>query len=198
VCIESAYLSSHVFNYNISKYISMALKYHLIAVIILFCSSCGDSSSIDRLRDLVKNNSPELTTICNHFLVDNTVRNISIAKSFDINKCEALNSWSYCGGKWETWDSKKDKEIYLYFKKDVLKHENINICSYNKFVNFLQKNKIESISKVYNCNRCIDFETALDGLRYSVDSKYILKEDDEYLWVKRINGNWHFYHRDWN
>jgi len=176
----------------------MAFKYYLIAVTILSFASCSGPSSIDRLGDLAKNNSPELLAICNHFLADSAIRYISIARTLDKYKCEAINSWSYCGGKWETWDSKKNEKIYLYSKKDVLKHENISLESYNKFTNFLQKNKIESIAKVYNCNYCVDFEVALDGIRYSVDSKYILKENYEYLWVKRISENWHFYHRDWN
>lgn len=42
------------------NFISMALTCNWIAATALFCSSCGDSSSIDRLGDLAKNNSLKL------------------------------------------------------------------------------------------------------------------------------------------
>nr|GFC42053.1 hypothetical protein [Tanacetum cinerariifolium] len=33
-----------------------------------------------------------------------------------MNKCSAINSWRYCGGKWETWDQKEEREIHLSAK----------------------------------------------------------------------------------
>jgi hypothetical protein len=175
----------------------MRFKSHCLFFLLLLSVSC-DSSKSTNFELLAKDKSVELKNICDDFLLENDIRDISIAKLFDINKCEAINSWSYCGGKWETWDRKAEKRIYLFSKDSVLMHENIGRKSYDKFVRFMKKFEIETISKKYDCNSCVAFETGYDGLLYSAEGNYILKEDRNYIWVRSINKNWQLYGTDWN
>ena len=170
----------------------------LIFLILTIFTSCNDSLPESQLEDLVANEPMELELVCKKFLSKGSIQNIAIPRIKDSNKCNSINNWILCGGQWESWNETGDNKIYLPNIEEVLKSEKIEQAEYNYYVQFLQKSNLESILRVYQCDNCVDLESSVTGLRYSNNKKYLLKEDFEYLSVKRINDNWFVYTRDWN
>lgn len=168
----------------------------ILTFISLIIFSC--ESKKNELKSLADSNKDSLHVFCDNFLKQSEIRNICIASSYDKNQCDAVNSWGLCFNNWQTWDEQKKSNIYLATLDEVLANQKINKTTYNNYADFLKRNNLKSISKVWDCPTCVDLEYDLDGLRYSQDNKYRLKQDEEYLTVEQINTNWTFYHRDWN
>ena len=160
--------------------------------------SCGFGLKKRELKSLVDSNKDSLQIFCNDFLKQSEIRNICIAASYDKNQCDVVNSWCLRFKNWETWSEEKKSTIYLKTLDEVLADQKISKTTYNNYSDFLKRHNLKSISKVWNCETCVDLEYDLDGLRYSQDNKYQLKQDNEYLSVEQINPHWTFYHRDWN
>jgi hypothetical protein len=175
------------------------MKRLFIIILCLILNSCYEGTSSSELFELYNRKQNELENVCTKFLNDTSIDWICIASSFDSSKCESINKWTRCNfKKWESFDEKEQKTIYLLSKEDVLKHENISVEDYNFYFNFLKTNKLWKIMKVYKCDNCIDLEGGLNGLRFSKDKNYQFKEDFEYQKVEKLNENWYTYSRDWN
>lgn len=174
----------------------MRLKITVLASILLV--SCNNFSSQGEMEKIIVMDSNNLESTCHKFLADSSIRSISVYNLYDSTLCESINSWSHCDKGWTTWDYRQEKEINLMSKAEVLKAESISPSQYEYFTKFLRAKNLTSISRVYNCDSCVDLESGLMGIRYASNSHHILKEDDEFLIVKKINTHWFMYHRDWN
>lgn len=158
--------------------------------------SCG--SKKNELKTLADSNKDDLRRFCDDFLKQSEIRNICIASSYDKNQCDAINSWVLCSKKWKTWSEQKTSFNFLNNLDEVLTDQKIDKVKYVRFADMLKKYNLKAIKKVFDCQTCVDLEYDVDGLRYSQNNKYTLKEDHEYLVVEKLNPNWTFYHRDWN
>ena len=125
---------------------------------------------------------------------------MSLAPFYDPSLCEHVNTWRRCrrSGPWEMWDIQAEKHIFLDSLPDVLKRERISVRTYTYFDRFLRDNNLRGISGNVETDSSVDFTAGLDGLRYTRDTSYHLKQDHEYLYVKRLSPHWHVYSRDWN
>jgi hypothetical protein len=168
----------------------------ILAFISLTILSC--ESKTRELKSLAESNKDSLQIFCDNFLKQSEIWNICIASSYDKSQCDAINSWSSCSKKWETWSEHQRSTIYLFALDQVLTDQKIEKTKYDYYANFLKRNNLKAIGKVWNCPTCIDLEYDLEGLRYSQDNNYRLEKGNEYLTVEQIDPNWSFYHRDWN
>jgi len=174
------------------------MKNKVLLLLIILCTSCNNYSTMSEMKKMVLNNSSILENTCNKFLADSSIRSISIYKCYDSVLCESINSWSRCDKGWETWNKEREEQVTLPTKAAVLKFEHIAPEDYNYFKRFLKERNLTSIGRVYNCKNCVDLESSLAGVRYSINPQYVLREDYEYLTVDRVNPHWFVYYRDWN
>ena len=174
---------------------------HVSICAILFVS-CHGGLSTSNLETLLDKNENQLKDVANQFLKHKEIDCIIINNNLDSNNCQSINEWSNCpsiDSKWKTWSDSLKSDIYLNSITEVLNHENIDSSTYNYFHNFLEYHKLHSISHGYfECENCVEFESHCSGLRYYSVQPNDLKEDYEYLYVKRINANWFVYTRDGN
>lgn len=174
------------------------MKKFLILFTFLFLS-CSNSLSRSELETILDNDSTEIKNVCFKFLSNPSFKEIRISKVKDSKPCdESINSWFGCENQWQKMEIENDRTIYLNSKAEVLLAEKINLKDYEYFANFLLNHNLQSIGKSYCCNDCVDLESGLNGLRFSTNKNYKLKEDFEYITVEMINSNWSVYSRDWN
>jgi hypothetical protein len=173
--------------------------FNVIVFLIAFCSC--DGVSRNDLKAQLKKNKDGFEAIAQKFLKQKSIKWISIYADYDNNLCQSINDWSNCPShskKWESWDDSLKTEIYLSTRDEVLKRCNIKSEDYKYYFDFLKKHDLGQISIVFDCYGCVEFESKLNGLRYVADKETLLREDDEYLTVERVENNWFVYSRDWN
>ncbi len=179
----------------------MKLLYTLIFAFLFY--SCGGGLNTRDLEAKANINKSELTHVANEFLKDKEIKYLIIASDYDSTRCQSINGWFNCpksGQKWETWSDSLQTNIYLNSRLEVLKHEHIDTRTFNLFRTFLRSQELTKISRCYHfaCEDCVEFESYTNGLRFDKVQPNELKEDYEYLHVKRIDKNWFVYTRDWN
>jgi hypothetical protein len=176
---------------------SMRLIFMITAIILCSCGGLGT----DELKIELGNNKAVFESIAQSFLKQKNIEWISIYSHYDSSSCQSINRWSNCpsqGRKWESWDDSLKVKIYLNSMDEVLEKNNIKPADYEFYFGFLIKHNLGQISRVFDCGNCVEFESKLNGLRYVTNKGELLKEDDEYLKVERVDDNWFVYARDWN
>lgn len=135
------------------------------------------------------------------FLNQNEIRNMGIKYGLG-NHLKIINNCSYRLDKenkikFECLEGKYPNESFVYFDNidEVLKYQKIEMDTYLKTYNFLKKYGMDGIGKD---DKVVDIESGLNGLRYYIDKNQAFSEDDEYIYVKKINDNWYVFTRDWN
>lgn len=167
----------------------------IISVLIVLITACNKGLNIRNLESLVIRKQTQLEIVANEFLIQTEIEYIHLAS--DSLCCQSINGWIYCPDD-SVWKSGKDSTV-LYTLHDVLIHDKINFRTFNYFHDFLLANGLYSISHgFFPCNNCVEFESVLNGIRYYKYFPNDLKQDDEYLYVNRINKHWFAYRRDWN
>ena len=178
-----------------------AMKSLRVPILALLFFSCGGLST-SNLETILDENKKELADVANQFLKHKEIKQLTIATDYDSTKCQSINAWLNCptvGKKWKTWNDSLQTNIYLNSRFEVLKHENIEIATYDFFCKFLRNQEFTHISRGYfACGNCVEFESFNNGLRFYTSSPNELKKNYEYLYVKRLDANWFVYTRDWN
>jgi len=177
------------------------MKYLNFIFFFIIFTSCN-SLSTRKLEKLLHKNETELKEVANRFLNQNAIEYISIGTEYDSAVCQSVNRWLNCPSQGPTWHKYSPTikgQMYVNSIDEVLQQENIDSKSFYYFHDFLRRNKLESISRGYfPCKNCVEFGSFLTGLRYYTVRPNDLKENHEYLYVKRINENWFVFKRDWN
>ena len=177
------------------------MKYLKLIICFIIFNSCNGLSTRE-LKNLLHKNEKELVIVANRFLNQKAIVQISMATEYDSKCCQSINFWSNCpaqGSTWHKWSATLKSVIYVNSIDEILEQENIDSESFYYFHDFLLRNKLESISRGYfPCENCVEFGSFRSGLRYYTVKPNDLKENHEYLYVKRINENWFVFKRDWN
>ncbi|MBD2704274.1 hypothetical protein IC229_26760 [Spirosoma sp. BT702] len=170
----------------------MKLRF-LICLLLIGFTSCSDSS--EQLTSLYQAQSADLERIANQLINEKHVRGLTLG-----NPCEMINGWRRCqpSAPWENWDIQKKRKVYQPSLSAVLAHEKISLATYAGYSNFLKMNSLTSIDRAAECDECVTFEKDLHGLFYTRTTTFQLRQDHEYLSVKKLDAHWYVYTRDWN
>ena len=175
----------------------MRLTFMITAIILCSCGGVGTNE----LKTELGKNKAVFESIAQNFLKQKNIEWISIYSHYDKSSCQSINRWFNCpsqGRKWESWNDSLKVKIYLNSMDEVLEKNNIKPADYEFYFDFLRKHNLGQISRVLDCENCVEFESKLNGLRYVTNKYEHLNEDHEYLKVERVDDNWFVYARDWN
>lgn len=174
------------------------MRFRIFLLFSCLVYACTGSNT-NALEELAANDNKELTNVASQLLKQKQIKSLTIFADYDSTKCQSINSWRNCpsvSNKWETWSDSLQTKIYLNSRLDVLRYEHIDVKTFNYFHDFLQKEELTT-AIIYQSN-FVEFESYTNGLRYYPFRPNQLKENFEYLYVKRLNENWFVYRRDWN
>jgi hypothetical protein len=162
--------------------------------------SCVGVTTNDLKRELA-DNKPAFETVAKRFLDQEQIQRISIYPTYDKALCQTINKYSSCpsdGNRWKSRDDSLKVDVYLNSIDEVLRKNYISRQDYDFYSSFLLEHDLGQISKVIDCDYCVEFEYKLNGLRYTTSRSHLFQKDDEYLEVEHISDYWFVYSRDSN
>ena len=139
-------------------------------------------SRTNDLKTELEKNKAVFESTAQDFLKQERIQWISIYSDYDNSLCQSINGWSNCPSqskKWESWDDSLKIKIFLNSRDEVLEKVNIKVENYEFYFDFLKTRDLGQISRVFDCENCVEFEAMLNGLRYVANKENLLQEDNE-------------------
>ncbi|OHA58444.1 MAG: hypothetical protein A2571_01540 [Candidatus Vogelbacteria bacterium RIFOXYD1_FULL_44_32] len=188
--------------YSFKKIITI-LAVALVLVILIYYILGELGGNAFRIRAGLLIHKEEFNEFVDKFLNQNSIKNIQTSVGF-FSTTESINSCSRYPEEGDTpWTCSEGEypnivSINLASINAVLEHEHIPNEEYQYFVDFMERYKFNGVGKNNN-DRSVEIEDKLKGLRYyEQQNSSKLTENNEYLFVKKINEHWFYYVRDWN
>lgn len=152
-----------------------------------------------RVRFNLWTHKTEYTEVAQKFLEQDIIQNIAFNVNYQIiNKCS--NHPENVGGEWKCFigDYINYEEIFLKDIDEVLDYQKIPKNQYLYYSEFLLRYNLDGIGKDDE-EGIVEIEDKLHGLRYyEKENVTDFVVDREYLKIKKVDGHWFYYVRDWN
>ncbi len=188
--------------YSFKKII--AITSIVLALVIIGYYIVGElGGNAFRIRINFPLHKEEFNSFAGRFLNQDSINNIQSSVGL-FSTTESVNSCSRYPEKRDTpWTCSQGEYpdiVSINFSNidAVLEHEHISKDEYEYYINFMKKYKFSGVGK-NNDEKSVELEDKLKGLRYYEQKNSTgFTENNEYLFIKKINEHWFYYVRDWN